>query len=103
MLVACGDGVVMPGGAGGGAGAADGEANRLDAGMTEAEVLEKMGPENGFERNPVNLDQTCLSFNYGSEAAPRYVHALMERNVLVRATDGHGALCTFEAGAAGQA
>lgn len=77
--------------------ASDGQAAKLKTGMSENAAFEVFGPESGFERNPANWDQSCLSYAYGSAEAPRYVHALFENGALVQATDGHAALCTFSA------
>lgn len=82
-------------------GVGDGMAAKLRPGMTENEAFALFGPESGFERNPQNWDQSCLSYAYGPAEAPRYVHAVFQNGALLRATDGHDGLCIF-AGAAPQ-
>ncbi|WGW05470.1 hypothetical protein [Tropicibacter oceani] len=86
---------------GAGATANDGMASKLKPGSSENDAFLTFGPESGFERNPQNWDQSCLSYAYGPGDAPRYVHALYENGALVRATEGHGGLCTFDAPDAG--
>ena len=77
----------------------DEQATRLKAGMTENQAFEIFGPETGFERDPENFDISCLSYAYGSAETPLYVHAVFEFGALIRATDGHPAICTFETAA----
>lgn len=77
------------------AGSGDGEARKLKIGSSSNEAFSTFGPEAGFERNPDNFDETCLSYAYGSAESPRYVHAYYFNNVLSRATDGHSAICTY--------
>ncbi len=74
----------------------DGQASQLRPGMTENQAFEIFGPETGFERDPANFDISCLSYAYGSAEDPRYVHAVFENGALLRATDGHAAICTFD-------
>ena len=78
-------------------GGGDGMAAKLRPGMTENDAFGVFGPESGFERNPDNWDQSCLTYAYGDAGAPLYVHAVYENGVLIRATDGHPAICTFAA------
>ncbi|MBS0124587.1 hypothetical protein [Thetidibacter halocola] len=75
----------------------DGMADRLRPGMTENDAFGLFGPESGFERNPADWDQSCLSYAYGPVGAPLYVHALFRAGALEQATDGHAGLCTFAA------
>ncbi|MFZ7091925.1 hypothetical protein [Primorskyibacter sp. 2E233] len=74
---------------------ADGMATKLKPGSSENDAFLTFGPESGFERNPDNWDQSCLSYAYGPGDAPKYVHALFENGVLIRSSDGHDGLCTF--------
>jgi len=83
------------GGSGGGGAAGDGQAGKLRVGSSENDAFAIFGPDSGFERNPANWDQSCLSYAYGSAETPRYVHAVYENGALVRATDGHTGICTF--------
>ncbi|WP_425099592.1 hypothetical protein [Tropicibacter sp. S64] len=71
--------------------AASGLARQLTPGMTEEQVFTIAGTEAGYERNPDNWDQACLS--YGSEGS--YTHATFENGVLLSASDGHATLCTY--------
>ncbi|WP_417211014.1 hypothetical protein [Antarctobacter sp.] len=84
----------VSGGAGGGQGA---EARKLSTGMTQAQADAVFGLDAGFERNPANWDEACVSYAYGSAEAPRYVHAVFRNGQLVRSTDGHGAICAYGA------
>lgn len=79
---------------GGGQGA---EARKLSSGMSPAQAEAVFGLDAGFERNPANWDESCVSYAYGSGEAPRYVHAVFRNDRLVRSTDGHGAICTYGA------
>lgn len=90
-LVACTDGAVSTASTG----ASDGVARQLNPGMTAAEAEATLGMDAGFERNPANWDQSCISYAYESAEGPRYVHAVFENETLVRATDGHGDICTY--------
>ncbi|MCT4611058.1 MAG: hypothetical protein N4A70_17880 [Pelagimonas sp.] len=73
----------------------DGVAKKLQPGSSKEVVDVALGLDAGFERNPEDWDQSCASYNYGSEASPKYVHALFRNGVLTRATDGHLVLCHF--------
>ena len=75
----------------------DGMAAKLRPGITENDAFAVFGPESGFERNPANWDQSCLSYAYGDASDPRYVHAIFANGALIEATDGHPAICTFAA------
>ena len=77
---------------GGGNGA---EARKLSGGMTKAQADAVFGMDAGYERNPANWDEACVSYAYGSPEAPRYVHAVFRNERLTRSTDGHGAICTY--------
>lgn len=77
----------------------DGEARKFKPGMSQNDAFAAFGPESGFERNPANWDEVCLSYAYGSAEAPSYVHARFTGDVLTGATDGHAGLCTYEAAA----
>ena len=94
-LSACTGGAPAPTGGTATAVAADGQAAKLTAGMSENDAFAVFGPEAGFERNPADFDETCLSFAYGDATAPRFVHAVFRAGALVGATDGHAALCTY--------
>lgn len=83
-----------PAGGGGGNGP---EARKLSAGMTRAQTDAVFGLDAGFERNPANWDESCVSYAYGNADAPRYVHATFLGDRMTRATDGHGAICTYGA------
>jgi hypothetical protein len=73
----------------------DGVAAQLSAGISRAEAEALLGMEAGFERNPADWDESCVSYAYG-DGRPRYVHAVFRNGTLQRASDGHGAICTFE-------
>ncbi|MFW2589495.1 hypothetical protein [Sagittula sp. SSi028] len=74
----------------------DGVAQRLALGASRAEADLAFGTEAGFERNPQNYDESCVSNAYGDGAAgPRYVHARFRGDALVARSDGHGAICTY--------
>ncbi|SMX38655.1 hypothetical protein [Maliponia aquimaris] len=92
-LAGCMQGVA-PGATGGAQGA---EARKLSNGMTKAQADAVFGLDAGYERNPANWDEACVSYAYGSPEAPRYVHAVFRGETLVRSTDGHGAICTYGA------
>jgi len=72
----------------------DGVAEKMSLGISPAEAEVAMGFEAGFERNPNNWDEACYSYGYG-DSPKRYVHAVYRQNALVRATDGHSAICTY--------
>lgn len=94
-LGGCMDGATpASGGAGGGQGA---EARKLSAGMTQVQSDAVFGLDAGYERNPANWDESCVSYAYGDAGTPRYVHAVFRGGRLLRATDGHGAICTYGA------
>lgn len=76
---------------------ADGEARKLKPGMSQNEAFAVFGPESGFERNPADWDEVCLSYAYGPAEAPSYVHARFRGDALTQATDGHRTLCTYDA------
>ena len=82
------------------AGSSAGMANQVTPGMSEDDVFAVFGPDDGFARNPDNWAESCISYAYGSETAPRYVHAVFENGALLRATDGHDAPCTYAASGA---
>lgn len=73
----------------------DGVAERLAIGASRSDVEAQLGLERGFERNPANFDESCVSFVYGGDGTERFVHAVFRDDRLVRATDGHGVLCTY--------
>ena len=77
------------------ASASGGQAARLRPGMTENDAFAVFGPESGFERNPADFDESCLSYAYGDATAPRYVHARFRSGALMQATEGHATLCTY--------
>ena len=91
VLVACTDGPVSTAGPG----ATDGVAGQLSAGMTAAQAEATLGMDAGYERNPANWDESCVSFVYDSGGDRRFVHAVFENETLVRATDGHASICTY--------
>lgn len=91
-LGGCMDGAAPVSGGGGGQGA---EGRKLSAGMTRTQADAVFGLDAGFERNPANWDESCVSYAYGDAATPRYVHAVFRGDALTRATDGHGAICTY--------
>ena len=64
----------------------------LSPGMTPAQAQAALGPDTGYERNPADWDETCIS-----HADPRggMVHAVFRGGALVRATGGHGTICTY--------
>lgn len=72
-----------------------GPASKLPQGASSNDAFAVFGPESGFERNPNNFDETCLSYAYGATETPSYVHAYFVNDVLSRATDGHAGLCTY--------
>ena len=71
------------------------EARKLTRGMTNAQADAVFGLDAGYERNPANWDETCVSYAYGAAEAPRYVHAVFQNEKLIRSTDGHGAICVY--------
>ena len=74
----------------------DGVAQRLTLGASRAEADLAFGSEAGFERNPQNYDESCVSYAYGDGAAgPRYIHARFRGDALVARSDGHGVICTY--------
>lgn len=82
------------GGAGGRTGGEQGpEARKLSSGMSPAQAEGVFGLDAGYERNPANWDEACISYAY--DGGTRYVHAVYRNDRLVRATDGHGAICTY--------
>ncbi|SMX30160.1 hypothetical protein TRP8649_04301 [Pelagimonas phthalicica] len=81
----------------GGVPKSDGVARKLAKGVSPSEAEVALGPDSGFERNPSNWDEACVSYNYGSAEAPRYVHAVFVNDALTRATDGHLDICSFGA------
>ncbi|MFC0156860.1 hypothetical protein [Mameliella alba] len=92
-LGGCMEGATAVGGStGGGQGP---EARKLSSGMTPAQAEGVFGLDAGYERNPANWDEACISYAYDGGA--RYVHAVYRNDRLVRATDGHGAICTYGA------
>jgi hypothetical protein len=93
MVVALGG--CMDGAAPVSGGSTGAEARKLSAGMTPAQADAVFGVDAGYERNPANWDESCVSYAYGSPEAPRYVHAAFRNDRMVRATDGHGAICTY--------
>ncbi len=74
---------------------AQGPASKLTAGASSNDAFAIFGPESGFERNPSNFDETCLTYAYGPAEVPNYVHAYYINDVLSRASDGHTGLCTY--------
>lgn len=76
---------------------ANGPASQLPQGASSNDAFAIFGPESGFERNPNNFDETCLSYAYGATETPRYVHAYFVNDVLRLASDGHVGLCTYSA------
>lgn len=77
----------------------DGVARKLAVGVSSAEAAVALGPDAGFERNPDNWDESCVSYSYGTAEAPKYVHAVFVSDALVRATDAHIGICSYEAAA----
>lgn len=75
----------------------DGEARKFKPGMSQNDAFAAFGPESGFERNPADWDEVCLSYAYGPAEAPSYVHARFRGDVLISATDGHAGLCIYDA------
>ncbi|ETA52851.2 hypothetical protein P279_06380 [Rhodobacteraceae bacterium PD-2] len=73
----------------------DGVADRLAIGATQADIEAQLGLERGFERNPADFDESCVSFVYARGGQERFVHAIFRDDRLVRASDGHGGLCTY--------
>lgn len=74
----------------------DGVAQKLAMGVSRAEAEVALGTEAGFERNPKNYDESCVSYAYGDfGGGPRYVHATYRGGKLVARTDGHSGLCTY--------
>ena len=73
----------------------DGVADKLPVGAARSDVEATLGIDRGFERNPANFDESCVSYVYGAEGRERFVHAVFRQDRLVRATDGHGVLCTY--------
>lgn len=71
----------------------DGMAAKLFPGSTQAEVEAQLGFDAGFERNPADFDESCVSYPYGD--GTRHVHAVFRAGRLVRASDGHESLCTY--------
>lgn len=71
----------------------DGVAQKLSLGVNRAEAEVALGMDAGFERNPKNFDESCVSYAYGD--GPKYVHAVFRGGKLVQRTDGHRALCTY--------
>ncbi|MGP6086755.1 hypothetical protein [Antarctobacter jejuensis] len=82
---------------GAGGGGTGPEARKLSAGMTKLQADAVFGLDAGYERNPANWDEACASYAYGPAEAPLYVHATFAGDTLLRATDGHGAICTYGA------
>ncbi|MBY6113273.1 hypothetical protein KUW09_04960 [Mameliella alba] len=91
-LGGCMEGAAPVTGGGGGQGA---QARKLSTGMSPAQAEAVFGVDAGYERNPADWDETCVSYVYGTEGNLRYVHAIFRGDRLVRATDGHGAICTY--------
>ncbi|MBP0483604.1 hypothetical protein [Sagittula salina] len=56
-------------------GGTDGVAAKLRPGVTRAEADVALGPDAGFERNPKDFDESCVSYAYGG-VPPLYVHAV---------------------------
>ncbi|MBV2360062.1 hypothetical protein KUH32_09775 [Thalassococcus sp. CAU 1522] len=82
----------------------DGHAAKLRPGMSPNDAFLTFGPESGFERNPANWDESCLSYAYGPAEQPRYVHARFVNDALATATDGHPGICSYtDAPVTGQA
>lgn len=75
----------------------DGVARKLAVGVSPAEATVALGADAGFERNPDNWDESCVSYSYGTPEAPKYVHAVFVNDALVRATDAHVGICSYEA------
>lgn len=92
LLSACSGGGGTTAGGGGGN---DGVADKLPVGAARSDVEATLGIDRGFERNPANFDESCVSYVYGGEGRERFVHAVFRQDRLVRATDGHGVLCTY--------
>ena len=65
--------------------------------MSKAQADAVFGLDAGYERNPANWDEACVSYAYGTADTPRYVHAVFQKEQMVRATDGHGAICIYGA------
>lgn len=74
----------------------DGVARKLAVGVSPAEATVALGADAGFERNPNNWDESCVSYSYGTPEAPKYVHAVFVNDALVRATDAHVGICSYE-------
>lgn len=72
----------------------DGVAQKLTMGVTRAEADVALGMDAGFERNPKNFDEECVSYAYGG-VPTRYVHAVFRQGRLVAASDAHPTLCTY--------
>jgi hypothetical protein len=70
----------------------DGVAQKLTLGVSRAEADVALGIEAGFERNPMNYDEECVSYAYGDG---KYVHAVFRGGALVQRSDGHRSLCTY--------
>lgn len=71
-LGGCMEGATAVGGStGGGQGP---EARKLSSGMTPAQAEGVFGLDAGYERNPANWDEACISYAYDGGA--RYVHAV---------------------------
>lgn len=77
----------------------DGVARKLAVGVSPAEATVALGTDSGFERNPDNWDESCVSYSYGTAEAPRYVHAVFVKDALVRATDAHVGICSYDTAA----
>ena len=95
LVVSVVGGCLQTAGSGSAVTTSDGVARKLAKGITPSEASVALGPDAGFERNPENWDEACISYNYGSEEAPKYVHAVFVQDALVRATDGHLDICAY--------
>lgn len=95
VLSGCMPGATPLAGGGVGGGSTGAEARKLSNGMTKADADAVFGLDAGYERNPANWDESCVSYIYGSAENPRFVHAVFRNERLIRSTDGHGAICIY--------
>ncbi|KQI72636.1 hypothetical protein AN191_06380 [Loktanella sp. 5RATIMAR09] len=71
----------------------DSLANRLEVGMTPAQVEGIIGASQFTSRASGESDSRCLSYIYDEAIDAKFVHATFVDGLLVRATDGHRVAC----------
>ena len=74
-------------------GTSDSLVNRLEVGMSSAEVAAIIGEAQFEARTSLDASRRCLSYIYDEHVDARFAHAVFDDDRLVEASDGHRTTC----------